>query len=238
MTPIVLELVGVSKDYRGLRPLRIQLLRVAAGEAVAILGFDQPAAEVFINLLTGTTLPDAGAVHLFGRATSAIADSDDWLSTVDRFGIVSERAVLLDRLTVIQNLAVPFTLEIEPPPDEIRSRAEQLAREVRLPESTWTRPVADLDPASRGRVRLGRALALDPAVLLLEHVSAGLARADVEAYGADLRALAATRGAAVVAATADEVFARAVAARVLTLDPATGRLQDYRRIGWFGRRLG
>lgn len=238
MTPAVLELVGVSKSYGGLRPLRVQSLSVAAGELVAIIGFDQPAAEVFINLATGTTLPDAGAVHVFGRPTIAIADSDEWLSTVDRFGIVSARAVLLDQLTVIQNLAMPFTLEIEPPPDDIRSRAEQLAREVRLPESSWTRPVADLDPASRGRVRLGRALALDPAVLLLEHVSAGLARGDVESYGADLRALAATRGATVIAATSDEIFARAVAARVLTLDLATGRLDDQRRGGWFRRRLG
>ena len=52
---------------------------------------------------------------MLGRPTSAINDSADWLATVDRFGIVSERAVLLDQLTVIQNLAMPFTLDIEPP---------------------------------------------------------------------------------------------------------------------------
>ena len=73
------------------------------------------------------------------------------------------------------------------------------------------------------RVRLGRALALDPAILLLEHVSAALDRGDVAAFGGELRAIAARRGAALVAATADETFARAVAARVLTLEPATGR---------------
>ena len=81
-------------------------------------GFDQPSAEVFVNLATGATLPDAGDVSVFGRPTTAIDDSADWLATVDRFGIVSERAVLLDALTVIQNLAMPFTLEIEPPPDD------------------------------------------------------------------------------------------------------------------------
>ena len=48
----VLELVGISKDYRGLRPLRIADLRIAAAEHVAILGFDQPTAEVFVNLAT------------------------------------------------------------------------------------------------------------------------------------------------------------------------------------------
>ena len=125
MTGAVLEFSGTSKEYGGLRPLRIAALRVDAGDRVAILGFDQPSAEVFVNLATGATLPDAGDVSVFGRPTRAIDDSSDWLATVDRFGIVSERAVLLDGLTVVQNLAMPFTLEIEPPPGRVRqARAE------------------------------------------------------------------------------------------------------------------
>ena len=48
-----------------------------------------------------------------------------------------------------------------------------------------------------------------------------------------MRAVAAARGIALVAVTADEPFARAVADRVLTLEPATGRLKEPRR--WFGR---
>jgi ABC-type polar amino acid transport system ATPase subunit len=232
VTPAVLEFAGISKDYRGLRPLRIVELRVAAGDHVAILGLDQASAEVFVNLATGATLPDAGDVSIFGRPTKAISDSADWLATVDRFGIVSERAVLLEALTVVQNLAMPFTLAIEPPPDEVRVRAEALAREVGLPETSWTKPVAELDAAGWVRVRFGRAIALDPAILLLEHVSARLAREAVAALGAEMRTVAARRGIAIVAATADDTFAQAVAARVLTLDPATGRLKEQRR-RWF-----
>lgn len=231
MTP-VLELAGISRDYHGLRPLRIAELRVAAGERVAILGLDAPAAEVFVNLATGAALPDTGQVALFGRATSEIADSADWLATVDRVGIVSERAVLLEELTVIQNLAMPFTLAIEPPADEVRDRAAAIAREVRLPEAAWTQPVARLDAAGKMRVRLGRAVALDPAVLLLEHASAAVERGSVQQLGADIAALAAARGAALVALSADDGFARAVATRVLTLQPSTGVLKERRR-GWF-----
>jgi len=232
VTSAVLEFAGASKTYGGLRPLRIAELRVSAGDRVAILGLDQPSAEVFVNLATGATLPDAGEVSVFGRATKAIDDAADWLATVDRFGIVSERAVLLDALTVIQNLAMPFTLEIEPPPAHVRQRAEALAEEVGLAEASWTRPVAELDAAGWLRVRFGRAIALDPAILLLEHASARLPREDVAGAGARMRAVAATRGIALVAATADEVFARAVADRVLALEPATGRLKAQRR-GWF-----
>ena len=228
----VLEFAGISKDYRGLRPLRIAELRVAAGEHIAILGFDRPAAEVFVNLATGAILPDAGEVAILGRSTSAISDSADWLSTVDRFGIVSDRAVLLEQLTVVQNLAMPFTLAIEPPSSEVRERAVALAREVGLPEMSWDAPVSALDAAGLVRVRLGRAIALDPAVLLLEHISASVGRDAVARLGADIRSVALRRGAALVAASADDAFARAVATRVLTLEPATGRLKEQRR-RWF-----
>ena len=232
MTAAVLEFEGVSKAYGGLRPLRIASLRVAAGDRVAMLGFDQPTAEVFVNLATGATLPDAGEVRIFGRATRAIDDSADWLATVDRFGIVSERAVLLEALTVIQNLAMPFTLEIEPPPDAVRTRAEALAREVGLDEAAWSVRVAALDAAGWLRVRLGRAIALAPRILLLEHASAKLPRGEVAALGAQLRAVAAARGIALIALTADELFAKAVAERVLTLEASTGVLKPRRR-GWF-----
>jgi ABC-type transporter Mla maintaining outer membrane lipid asymmetry ATPase subunit MlaF len=238
VTPAVVRLAGVSKDYRGLRPLRVQELAVGAAEQVAILGFDQPSAEVFVNLVIGATLPDEGTVSVFGRPTSAISDSADWLAVVDRFGIVSERAVLLDGLSVIQNLAMPFTLEIEPPPEDVRMRAASLAAEVGLPEDTWTKPVAALDAEGRGRLRLGRALALDPAILLLEHASAGLEREPLKAFAANLRSVAARRGAAIIAATADETFARAVAMRVVRLEPATGRLKEEGRFGWLRGRLG
>ena len=88
----VLELTDVSKDYHGLRPLRLANLSIAAGEQVALVGFDAPGAEVFVNLVTGATLPDRGTIRLFGRPTADISDADDWLSVVDRVGIVSRRA--------------------------------------------------------------------------------------------------------------------------------------------------
>jgi putative ABC transport system ATP-binding protein len=236
LNPPVIELTGLTKDYHGLRPLRIEKLTIAEGEQAAILGLDQPMAETFINLVTGAALPDRGGVTIFGRPTVSIDDSADWLSLVDRFGIISERAVLLDALSVIQNLSIPFTLDIEPPPDDVRERAILLAREVGLQQADWLRPVSELDAGGRVRVRAARALALDPKVLLLEHASAGLTPGAAAAFGADVRQIASRRGCALVAVTADPQFASAVAGRVLTLDPASGRLSEPpRRWSLFGR---
>jgi ABC-type lipoprotein export system ATPase subunit len=227
----ILELVDVVRDYRGLRPLRIERLAIGAADHVAILGFDRATAEVFLNLITGATVPDRGQVTLFGRASSEIANGDEWLRIVDRFGIVSERAVLLEGLTAIQNLAMPFSLEIEPPSADVLARAEALAREIALPDDQWGKPVGELDPLSRTVVRLGRALALDPAILLLEHPSAPLARADVTRFGRLVRTIASRRGIALLSATADQEFATSAAARVLRLDAATGRLTEKRSRG-------
>ena len=233
MTPVI-ELSGVIKDYRGLRPLRIDHLAIEPGEQLAVLGIDRPSAEVLINLITGTTLPDRGDVRVFGRSTAAIQDSTEWMAFVDRFGLVTERAVLLDVLSVVQNLAIPFSLDIEPPGGEVRSRAVALALEVGLDEAVWDRPVADLDAASRTKIRLGRALALDPAIVLFEHPSASVPRAGIGALGRSMRAVVERRGVAAMTLTADRDFATAVAGRVLALDPSTGRLAESGG-GWLTR---
>ena len=86
------EITSVSKQYGALRPLRIEQLTVGRSDRIALVGLDQPAAEVFLNLVTGASLPDAGVINLFGRSTLDIVDSSDWLSTLDRFGIVAARA--------------------------------------------------------------------------------------------------------------------------------------------------
>ena len=113
MTP-VLEIDGLEKRYQGLRPLRLQALAIAPGERVAVLGVDAGAAEVLVNLVTGASVADRGVVRVLGQNNADISDGDAWLASLDRFGIVSPRAVLLEGATLEQNLAMPFTLQIDP----------------------------------------------------------------------------------------------------------------------------
>ena len=78
--------------------------------------------EVLVNLITGAQLPDSGEVRIFGRPTTSITGVDDWVAELDRFGLISERAVLVDRFTALQNLALPLSLEIEHPPPALQLR--------------------------------------------------------------------------------------------------------------------
>jgi len=225
----VIQVRGLRKNYGGLRPLRLSALSVMPGEHVAIVGLDAPAAEVFVNMLTGAMLPDEGDVQVFGRATSAIVNADDWLSTLDRIGMVSARAILVEELTVAQGIAMAFTLSLDPIPDAVLADVRRLAREAGLSGDLEQR-IADATPLVKAQCRLARALAQQPSVLLLEHANA-LVPTGPERFGRAIAALATARGLAVIALTADMAFARAVADRVLVLAAgATGDLNE--RSGW------
>src|SRR4029079_1199957 len=110
----------------------------------------------------------------------------------------------IDALTVVQNLAMPFSLEIEQPPAEIRERAIRLAADVGLPSVAWDNKMGDLDAVGRLRVRMGPALALNPSIVLFEHSSATLPRSAVAPFGREMLAIVEKRGIASIALTMDQ----------------------------------
>jgi ABC-type transporter Mla maintaining outer membrane lipid asymmetry ATPase subunit MlaF len=228
--PVLIEVRDVIKDYRGLRPLRVQELDLHAGESVALLGFDQATAEVLVNLLTGAILPDSGTITAFGERTNAIPDAQAWVRTLDQFGLISERAVMLDQMTTEQNLAMPLSLHVETMPTDVRQRVLDLAGEVGLTAVELGTPVGSLAPLSRQRLRLGRALALDPRVVLAEHPNAPLSRPDTLAFANVFRQVVSRRAIAALTLTADAEFARTISPRVLALQPATGLFKP--AAGW------
>ena len=231
VTP-VLEIAGVRKSYGALRPLRIASLSVAAGERVALSGIDIGGAELLVNLVTGASLPDEGEVRIFGRPTADIPDGDEWLSSLDRFGIVSERGVLLEGSTVVQNVALPLTLAIDPVPPDARRQVLALGVECDVPYDWLEQPVGEVPPAIRARVHLARALALGPQLLLLEHPTAAIPEAERAAFGAVVARVCDARRLTALAVTFDAAFAGAAAHRTLTLQPATGQLVPARRGLW------
>ena len=228
---LLIEVTGVTKDYHGLRPLRVEQLQIGAGESVALLGVDAAMAEVLVSLITGAQLPDEGEVRVFGRLTKSITGVDDWVKELDRFGLISARAVLVDQFTSEQNLALPLSLEIDPLPPDIRAQVGQLASEVGLTNEELGAITAVLSPGAQLRLRVGRALALRPEVLIAEHPNALLPGNESLRFAADFARIAAGRAIAALVMTADPAFAAVIAKRVLEFQPATGRLVE-KQSGW------
>ena len=148
--------------------------------------------------------------------------------------------MLLDQLTVVQNLAMPFTLDIEPPPDEVQRQASGWRTKSDCPNRRGSSRSRTLDaPGSRARAARPARWRSIRRVLILEHASAGLSADEAAALGADIRAhRRAAAGRRLSRPPLDEAFARAVADRVLTLEPATGRLAEQGTRRWFRRLLG
>jgi phospholipid/cholesterol/gamma-HCH transport system ATP-binding protein len=233
VTPPVLALGQVVKNYGGLRPLRLERLDIRSGERVAISGIDATAAAVLVSIVTGAALPDEGTVQVFGRSTADIQNGDEWLASLDRFGIVSPRAVLLEDATLQQNLVMPFTLQIDPVPAHVARNVASLAAECGIATDSLMQPMARLPPEVRARAHFARAIALGPALLILEHPTADIPDTSRAAFGRDVAAAAQARGISMLAITLDAEFASTVAHRSLALNAATGALTPWKRRKWF-----
>jgi ABC-type transporter Mla maintaining outer membrane lipid asymmetry ATPase subunit MlaF len=214
--------------------LRLESLILVEGERVAVLGIDSAAAEVLVNLVTGAALPEEGTVRVLGHDTTEISSGDQWLASLDRFGIVSPRAVLIESATVEQNLAMPFTLRIDAIPADVTARVAAMAEEcgIQTAGERLKQVIGDASPGVRVRVHLARAVALDPSLLLLEHPSAGLPEARRAAFADDVVRVVEGRRVTTLAITQDRLFAARVAQRTFELQPASGALRPVRK-GWF-----
>lgn len=228
----VLQIVNVTKQYSGLRPLRMKSLTLAAADRVSIAGLDAAGAELFVNLVTGAALPDSGEVVVFGEPTHAIADGDQWLASLERFGLVSDRAVMLEGATLEQNLAMPFTLEIDPIPAAEASRIRDLSRACGIAPEWLAQLAGELPGEIRARAHLARAIALGPRLLVMEHPTANVAERHRAALAADIVRVCEERALPAIVLTNDDAFARMVAPKNLKLDGATGEMRALKR-GWF-----
>jgi predicted ABC-type transport system involved in lysophospholipase L1 biosynthesis ATPase subunit len=221
----LLDIDGLSKNYQALRPLRIAQLTVNPGDVIVIGGIDALAAETLVHLITGATLPDAGDVTLLGQNTKAIKDGEAWLASLDGIGMVTVRGVLIEAFSVLQNIAMSYTLDVDPIDSRVVPQAGELARSVGIDPALFDAPAGKVPPDVQMRVHLAKSLALEPKILIAEHPSATLPRDVVPAFGADLARAAQARGLALLVITADDVFARAVGGRRLELVAASGELR-------------
>jgi ABC-type transporter Mla maintaining outer membrane lipid asymmetry ATPase subunit MlaF len=229
MVAPLIQVDGVRKPFGGLRPLRINALSLAPGDRITLHGVDAEAAEMLTLLITGASLPDEGTVTVAGRDTRDIQTDTEWLTSLDLFGMVTTRAGFMESVALEGNMALPFTVSIDPISAEVRASVESLASEVGLAIECLPMPVERLGEAERARVHLARALALNPKVLLLEHPTARLTPADASAFGKLLSDIGNRRNLGWLAISEDEAFARAAGGRRCRLIPGSGEVTAMKR---------
>ena len=175
MTPL-LEARGLSRSFGGLRAVAGLDLTVAPGEMLGLIGPNGAGKTTVFNLLSGFLAPDSGDVRFNGRSIVGLAPHAICLLGLARtFQITRPFA----RMTVLENIRVG-ALARHPQALEALGRARDVVERVGLGARAGVAATA-LTIADRKRLELARALATEPALLLLDEVMAGLNPTEVEA---------------------------------------------------------
>ena len=144
--------------------------RVAAGEAVAIVGASGSGKTTLLSLLAGLDSPSQGQVRLGGETISAL-DEDARAELRGRtLGFVFQSFHLLPALTAVENVALP--LELMGRRDGL-DKATAMLRRVGLGERLQHYP-KHLSGGEQQRVALARAFAVDPKLLLADEPTGNL----------------------------------------------------------------
>ena len=183
---------------------------VAASECVALLAGGGMAAASAVSRLMDVLAGHAGSGG--GRVLVDGADVTTLPPASRRIGILSERDPLFGHLSVRGNVAFPLVVRRVPEPDR-SVRVDRTLALLDLEAASRRRPDT-LDPAEAVRARLARALACDPAVLLLDDALASVAPGRRREMHQRLRRLARARGIGLVLATRDRDEALAVGDRI------------------------
>jgi len=139
-------------------------LAIEPGEVLALVGRSGAGKTTLMKLVNRLLLPDRGAVIVRGENTR---DADP-IRLRRSIGYVIQDAGLFPHLSVDDNVAVVPRLE-RWPAERVAARVAELLDLVGLLPATYaTRWPAELSGGQRQRVGFARALAADPAVLLMD----------------------------------------------------------------------
>jgi branched-chain amino acid transport system permease protein len=173
-TEEVLAVRGVGVNFGGVQALDGVDLSVKRGETVCIIGANGAGKTTLFNAITGLVKPSAGEIHFNGvdiakHSTTALARRG--------LGRTFQIPRPFESMTVWENVylaALGGRRRSDAP-----AQAAWVVHTLDL-EKIWLAPVDSLPVGYRRLVELGRALALQPDLILLDEVMAGMSQEELE----------------------------------------------------------
>jgi phospholipid/cholesterol/gamma-HCH transport system ATP-binding protein len=148
-------------------------MTVLRGEVFGIVGGSGSGKSVLLRTILGLQRPQAGEVRLMGRPLRQLTVAE--LKEIKAgYGVTFQQGALFSALTVLQNVQLPMIEHLSLSPRALEELALLKVRLVGLPDEAARKFPAQLSGGMIKRAALARALALDPALLMLDEPTAGL----------------------------------------------------------------
>src|SRR5713226_2055869 len=203
--------VAITKRFPG---FTLDVSWEAEQSVLGLFGPSGAGKTLTLQCLAGLIRPDAGRIVVGERVFFDAAAGVDLSPQQRRIGYVFQGYALFPHLTVVKNIA--FGLRGRPRLDRARRISEVIERlglgglEQRYPR--------ELSGGQRQRVALGRALAIDPALLLLDEPLSALDLPLRQALRDELREILSGWGTAAVVVTHDFTEAYRLADRIIVYE--------------------
>jgi branched-chain amino acid transport system ATP-binding protein len=195
--PLLLELTGISLSFAGVTALSDVSFGVARAEILAIIGPNGAGKSSLLNVITGLYQPDGGSIRFDGQPPHRVDAREVAARGIAR---TFQNLALFKGMTVVENLLSSRILKtkaslLEHALSLPRARRDEAAqrREVepilellglaRFRDET----VGTLPYGLQKRVELGRALASEPKLLLLDEPMAGMNQSEKQEMSSFIR---------------------------------------------------
>ena len=185
-----LDIQEVSRSFGGVQAVTRVSLEVPPGELLSVIGPNGAGKTTLLNMISGFYHPDRGRITLDGRDVTDYAPS-----RIAALGVARtfQNIALFSGMTVLDNLMLgrhvhmragvlaSFVYWRMAQKEEVthRRRVEDIIDFLKI-QDLRRRPTGSLAYGLRKRVELGRALALDPKILLLDEPMGGMNQEEKE----------------------------------------------------------